>query len=364
MTVIAIILILALVIVAGFATSIETYTSRIEPFDYSSQYISFDDDEYAYEYESTSCGLTEYYQDQYELVETAIYNQQPSITIESNGIDLTWGDIGVMEYGFIVDRYSISHYETEGQEFTEYSFTYYSLTPDEITYMKQQIDDKIAYIASLIPAGSSAYEIALTVHSYLVLNLSYDTSLTRSYNNNVYSLIEGYAICSGYASAYAQVMNALGVNCRIISNGTHAFNQIGTIDGYIDCCWDDYDDGIIQYTYFGMSYDQLSSIPDHFVEYISYNEADEGLIIPYYYEAEGYALSEYDYNDVVSIITDQINKGIVRPSIYFTNSDAYENCKAAMSTEAFWNMVSDSGYCGPCNAVWDTPEGFYIWAFM
>ena len=89
------------------------------------------------------------------------------------------------------------------------------------------------------------------VHDYLVDNINYDTSISESNIYNIYgALINGKAVCEGYARSFKYIMDDFKIPCIIAcgiavnSSGkseSHAWNyvKIGEIWYAIDCTWDD-----------------------------------------------------------------------------------------------------------------------------
>ncbi|SEK70376.1 Listeria/Bacterioides repeat-containing protein [Butyrivibrio sp. ob235] len=108
----------------------------------------------------------------------------------------------------------------------------------------------IENIVSKVNPAWSDEEKALFVHDYLIESAQYDYD---AYENGYIGHAQAYTaygiivlkkgVCSGYADAYAQVMNRLGIECKKVSSKilNHAWNMI-KIKGkwyYVDCTWDD-----------------------------------------------------------------------------------------------------------------------------
>ncbi len=108
--------------------------------------------------------------------------------------------------------------------------------------------DKITAIANA--QGRTPQEKALIVHDQLVLRCAYDYSAyynsgsRTADDNTAYGvLVNGTAVCQGYACAYANIMNQLGIPTGLVTSETlnHAWNMV-EIDGswyHVDCTWDD-----------------------------------------------------------------------------------------------------------------------------
>ena len=122
------------------------------------------------------------------------------------------------------------------------------------------------------------------IHNYIINNTAYDYD---NYLNNTIpeesytaygSVILGRAVCQGYAEAFKQFMDVLGIKCYVVSGeaatasglGGHAWNIV-KVDGvyrHIDTTWDDpiyMNNGnrveILRYDYFLLSDNQMNK--DH-----------------------------------------------------------------------------------------------------
>ncbi|HOR85042.1 MAG TPA: leucine-rich repeat protein [Bacillota bacterium] len=111
------------------------------------------------------------------------------------------------------------------------------------------------------------------LHGYLILNTWYDRaaegSLTMSPHFAKQIIFENYGVCDGYSEAFKILLNAAGIECKVIYGdtpyGLHAWNQV-KIDGIwynVDITWDDPDDGSkILYDYFCVS--DKKFLKDHY----------------------------------------------------------------------------------------------------
>ena len=125
-------------------------------------------------------------------------------------------------------------------------------------------------VDQVVTGDMSDYDIAKALHDYLVLNCKYDMRLYSgdmpdvSYTANG-ALLEGTAVCAGYAKAYEALMDAAGIPCEYVSGyatGNHAWNVV-EIDGewyHVDTTWDDPTpdrEGYVRYDYFLKSDDYM-----------------------------------------------------------------------------------------------------------
>lgn len=162
--------------------------------------------------------------------------------------------------------------------------TLYNVTPIAEAYHsgdRSQLDetdlailDKAAeVIDSVITADMSDYEKELAVHDYIIKNCTYDRGSLAvipspaEHGGDPYGvLINGTAICKGYATTFRLFMEMLDIPCETVfyldpmsSAHDHAWNIV-TIDGspyYVDVTWDDPipddDERLTYHEYFNVS---------------------------------------------------------------------------------------------------------------
>lgn len=84
--------------------------------------------------------------------------------------------------------------------------------------------------------SSDTYDNIKMVHDYLVDNIQYDTTISKSNIYNIYgAMINGEAVCEGYARSFKYLMDSLRIPCTlVIGKGTnsdgetenHAWNYV------------------------------------------------------------------------------------------------------------------------------------------
>lgn len=103
-------------------------------------------------------------------------------------------------------------------------------------------EEKAAQIlkACVFP-GMAPWQIALSLHDYLIANTVYDETLVK---NSAYDvLVNGSSVCAGYALAYRDLLQRAGVACILVTSEemNHAWNLV-CLDGnwyHVDLTWDD-----------------------------------------------------------------------------------------------------------------------------
>jgi hypothetical protein len=131
----------------------------------------------------------------------------------------------------------------------------------------QALEDSVDTALAQVSDDMTDLEKMLVLHDYLVLHCAYDwevaTTGTTS-NERVYNaygaLVDGDAVCQGYAEAYMLLLNKVGIDCVIVPSDemNHAWNLV-KLDGawyHVDATWDDPTpnvEGMVSHTFFLLS---------------------------------------------------------------------------------------------------------------
>ncbi len=166
---------------------------------------------------------------------------------------------------------------------------------------KERLENALADAAESAPDDSSEYERELYIHDYLIGHCEYDdeavelhqqTDSVRANEQNAYgAMVEGKAVCEGYARAFQLLCDRLEVPCWVIqgqalgfegeANVNHIWNCV-RLDGewyFVDVTWDDCDSretiGAEQYFYFNLTTDEL--LKDHVIAPNYSDYSDSGM---------------------------------------------------------------------------------------
>ena len=119
----------------------------------------------------------------------------------------------------------------------------YVMSKSEYESARELVNGELEEILSLIPEGLDDVEKALFLHDYLCVNFEYDLdySIYDIYN----MLLEGTAVCMGYALLYDELLSRIGIDSAAVISPAdsinHMWNEI-ELDGvwyHVDCTWDD-----------------------------------------------------------------------------------------------------------------------------
>lgn len=120
--------------------------------------------------------------------------------------------------------------------------------------------NKIVYQAlSRVDDSMGDAEKALVLHDFLAANCEYGSH--EESDTKYGALVDGKALCTGYAKAYEALLQKAGVPCTTVVNSTHEWNLV-EIDGewyHVDVTWDDARGaGQILHDYFLLSDDEIA----------------------------------------------------------------------------------------------------------
>ena len=141
------------------------------------------------------------------------------------------------------------YYVTDNSTTVEFG---YSMTPSEILTAKDKFENKIDNILNDLPNGND-FEKEEYINNCIIDNCKYDdaaaeTNEIKGNENDAYgALVDGNAVCEGYARAFQLLCNKANIDCVMVSgtvdNTNHAWNCV-KVDGewyQIDVTWNDTD---------------------------------------------------------------------------------------------------------------------------
>lgn len=230
----------------------------------------------------------------YDEIVTAINSLAPKIDVESWGY--TSDDVFSLIHLVIRTHPEFYYYNSAG------SICYSSSTTGKALYVEMsytpgaaeqraEIQAAVNRLTAAIDSSDMCeWEIALAVHDYLASNIRYAKDWydadTLDQHPSVYTiygaLVEGKAVCNGYADTYAYILrNCYGIECCYVSSeaANHGWNVI-RLNGkwyHVDVTGDDpvWDNlGRIQHNYFLLSKKTLLEMDPSRSDYVVYTRPD------------------------------------------------------------------------------------------
>ena len=186
---------------------------------------------------------------------------------------------------------TFTYYDYDGSTHIELA---YITSGDALEEQKENFNTALSSFVDNATMYYSEYEREKYVNDFIVDNCEYDTEAAKSdyTTGNVSTaygvLVEGKAICEGYARAFQLLCNKLGIECVSVTGMTdnvgHAWN-CARIDGdwcQVDVTWNDSGNEVDRYYYFNLTDEQMYAThrPDDYfadIEPENYNN-DENLI--------------------------------------------------------------------------------------
>lgn len=175
---------------------------------------------------------------------------------------------------FYLDRtYSLEGYEHDGTTVYDTLVLQFTMDIEQRLPAIEQFDRTVSSILAERPNTEDDYEVELYLHDRLLESCVYDdaaASATSDEYANAYSaygaLVEGKAVCEGYAKAMQLLLNASSIPTTVVlgyaaeDNEAHMWNLV-EINGnyyYLDPTWNDDDDADdVLHTYFNITSNML-----------------------------------------------------------------------------------------------------------
>ena len=241
-------------------------------------------------------------------------------------------------------KWTITHYATGASIEVPYLYT-----AEERQSMSSELEDKVSQIMRGVNAAMGDYEKELYFHDYLIKNCSYDNYAQSDgdYSNSYTAygaLVEGRAVCEGYARAMQLLLNEAGIESFLVP-GT-AFNQYGAMVNHmwnavkinsqwyhLDATWDDPQSAgsssTVWHTYFNLSDEEI--LRDHSYEV----QTDCTTTSANYYKKNNLHFSSFNSSYFANILADELytakraNSNFVE--VRFTNYDDFIKAKSELT---------------------------------
>lgn len=230
----------------------------------------------------------------------------------------------------------------------------------EYTAEKQAQIDELGRAADAIiekarAAGGTLYDQILFVHDYIAENTYYDHKALAERDKTVHDpeceyigtaygcLVQGRAVCGGYAQGFQLVMHKMGVPCSFVygdAGGPHGWNCVW-IEGepyYVDVTWDDYEQeefSGVAHNYCFITEERLERTHVLTMDPIEYTLPDCDNTKYNYFEYFRFIdREEYDLPSVQQILSLQRDKAILE--VQFETRDAYQAAYSDVLSGADW----------------------------
>lgn len=221
----------------------------------------------------------------------------------------------------------------------------YRFNDEEIEKMKAELSAEVSRIVALAGSDASDFGREKFFHDYICKNTVYDLETYDNFGDSAYSvLIDGKAICEGYARALKILLDACGIYNYLVVGNTendegklegHMWNVV-SVDGelyHIDVTWDDADGdlGEIIYLYFNLTDDDIRK--DHFD--IEPNDNSCSSLKFNYFAVNGLYFSSFNnFKGMISPCADGLNDDLI-VEMRFANTADYNAIKTKADNNEF-----------------------------
>ena len=221
----------------------------------------------------------------YDKLVEAVKNSTEKISIQSDKYKVTWDEVATVYRLFYSDypEYFWIDGACNGSVNSSTNIALailpnYTISGNALKKAKTDFEAKVKSLTSGL-SGKSDYEKALILHDRLAAATDY--VFTDNDQNAYGALVEGKAVCAGYARAYQHLMNSAGLTAWYVSGSSvnpatnksenHAWNLV-SISGnwyFTDVTWDDQGEKIY-YGYFNNTSAQINEdhTPGEFGKYL------------------------------------------------------------------------------------------------
>lgn len=242
-------------------------------------------------------------------------------------------------------EWTITHYSTGASIEIPYLYT-----AEERQNMSNELEEKVNKIMRGINAAMGDYEKELYFHDYLVKNCAYDNyAQSDSDYSNSYTaygaLVEGKAVCEGYARAMQLLLKEAGIESFLVpgtalsqygSTVNHMWNavKINSEWYHLDATWNDPQSAgpsnAVWHTYFNLSDEEI--LRDHSYEV----HTDCTSTSANYYKKNSLHFSSFNSSDFANTLADEFytakrtNSNFIE--VRFANYDDFAKAKSELTT--------------------------------
>ncbi len=210
----------------------------------------------------------------------------------------------------------------------------YSITAAERATQEAELEQVASLYYDSLVADATDYQKVKAAYEFVITQASYQIT---DQDQTVYgALVQGQAVCAGYARAVQYLLNRVGVVCGYVAGDasgtegsvTHAWNfvQIAGDYYYLDATWGEASWGTgIDYSYLCVNAEDLATT--HFADTIYNLPAVAGTAYNYY-RVQGYYLQAYTIADAQAAMDGQQASGYY--TLRFASAEGLQTALASL----------------------------------
>lgn len=248
---------------------------------------------------------------------------------------------------WLTDKFGFSN--TEGYTAIQlYSYE----PPEKVKTMQNKLNKEVNKFINSVEYGLDDFSLELLAHNYIIDRCKYDDDVKDSDDDYLAftpygAIVNGNAVCEGYAKAFSYLLSQLGIESKgIVGKGSqelHMWNAV-KIEGnwyYTDISWDDGKE-YSRYDYFNITESQLKK--DHTISKV-YSKCSSD-------EVNGTnGVKAINFNFSVPECDSTEENYYVKKAVHFTDLYSYQNDEmtnalynAANNKEKYFHIYIDPVY--------------------
>lgn len=248
---------------------------------------------------------------------------------------------------WLTDKFGFSN--TEGYTAIQlYSYE----PPEKIKTMQNKLNKEVNKFINSVEYGLDDFSLELLAHDYIIDRCKYDDDVKDSNDDYLAftpygAIVNGNAVCEGYAKAFSYLLSQLGIESKgIVGKGSqelHMWNAVKIEDNwyYTDISWDDGKE-YSRYDYFNITESQLKK--DHTISKV-YSKCSSD-------EVNGTnGVKAINFNFSVPECDSTEENYYVKKTVHFTDLYSYQNDEmtnalynAANNKEKYFHIYIDPVY--------------------
>lgn len=265
---------------------------------------------------------------------------------------------------FYIDRtYSLSGRQINNHNVYDTLILQYTMDAEQRISATQQLNTAVQNILNQRPSDADDYLTELYLHDSLLETCVYDQAATESSSKhpNAYSahgaLVEGKAVCEGYAKAMQILLNAVSIPTTVVrgfsteNQTAHMWNLV-EINGkhyYLDPTWND-SEPHHHYSYFNITTDALKRT--HVIDAATPLTMECTATTDNYFVRNGTYITDYDRDQIADAIAKQIQQGGDAVHLQFADGK-YENGLLLLKNSTLTKKMVDA----------HLPDGMNMWNY-
>lgn len=251
----------------------------------------------------------------YEQIAKGVEQSSDSIKMYDSAHSITRDEIKTVYTAYNYDypqhfwhenSYSYSYFGESGMV-SDLMLTY-NMTGNGLVSAKQEFNDAVNDVVGGISNDMNEYDREKLIHDRLADRIEYVADAANAHN--AYGgLVEGEAVCDGYARAFQYALYKVGIQSTTVAgegktssgSGGHAWNLV-RIDGnyyYTDLSWNDQSPTIF-YAYFNLPLSEMSE--DHVLEDTGYDFPECTSTDANYFTLSGGRMKDYSVEQMVKLL--------------------------------------------------------------